>query len=255
MSEILTSPMQNIQNNRVNKITGLFEKAISDKPDFSLAIIEKLDMDEFREIREFSLEEYWCDEDSINIFEVSGTRHPDYYGMTWLELLENGKRMKLNLSLFESNPGYYLEDMRKFPSMSYVKLDGKTYVDADGNHRTCIAKFYFYYTGRTNLHGVTVKEYITDRYTYNAFRNLKELLKEKRLFHIEVSPFREKLSREDTAGWMREHFKVGIKVRNKRTTVEKIFFGDDVFRLLNRVSSFNIIKKVAPFNDIDRFLK
>jgi len=230
-------------------------RAFSDRPEFSLASIEKFPEGEFSELKEFAVEEYWCDRDSINVFDVSGTRHPDYQGMTWLEFLERGKRMKLNLSLFRNNPGYYLGDDIKLPTMSYIKLDGRVYIDEDGYHRTCIARFYFYYTNRTNLHGVTIREYITDRYTYKAFKNLKELLRTKGLFYIELTPFREKLSRKDTAGWMREHFRVGIKVRNEKTDRIKILQGKDILNFIQHVNSFSVFKKVVGMNEINRFLR
>lgn len=61
--------------------------------------------------------------------------------------------MHVNLPLLDKNPGYYLEDRRKAPTMSFIKLDGKLYVDGDGNHRTCIAKFFFYYQGEPTCTG------------------------------------------------------------------------------------------------------
>lgn len=36
----------------------------------------------------------------INVFAVTGTRHPDYQGLTWLEFLAQGRRMPLNHRLW-----------------------------------------------------------------------------------------------------------------------------------------------------------
>jgi hypothetical protein len=67
--------------------------------------------------------------------------------------------MGLNLSLQESNPGYYLDDAVKQPTMYFVAIDDdKLFVNGDGNHRTAIARFMFAESGRTMLHGVTVEK-------------------------------------------------------------------------------------------------
>ncbi|RMG03681.1 MAG: hypothetical protein D6726_05055 [Nitrospirae bacterium] len=241
---MLELQVQQTQIRETEKIEGLYRRAMSERPEFSLRAIEKFDEDEFRELKEFASEEYWCEEDSINVFDVVGTRHPDYQGLTWLEFLDQGKRMELNLSLYEHNPGYYLNDTKKLPTMSYLKLDGKTFVDGDGNHRTCIAKFFFYYLRRTNLHGVTIREYITDRYTYRIYREIRDMLERKGLYHIEVLPFREKTAREDTAGWMREYFKVGLRAINRRNSEERIFFGPQVENFRKIASSPNILSRL-----------
>lgn len=168
----------------------------------------------FREAEPFAIEKYWSGQHSINVFEVAGTQHPDYQGMTWAEFLEQGKRMRQNLLLQDSNPGYYLDDAIKLPTMYYISIDGSGwYVAGDGNHRTCIARFMFHRMGRTMLHGVNVESYRTDARAREVFRELREAIVVRRLPML-IEPFREKLSREDTAGWMRETFRVGILLRD-----------------------------------------
>lgn len=78
-----------------------------------------------------------------------GTDHPQYAGMTWLELLERGKRMDINIPLLEKNPGYYTQAEQQHAGMSFVSTDGiHWYVSADGNHRSCLARFLFHLQGR-----------------------------------------------------------------------------------------------------------
>lgn len=227
----------------------LVKRVLKEKPEFANHIIEEFDENMFAEMRNFATLEYWCDNDSINVFDVVGTRHPDYQGMSWLDFLQYGKRMVHNLSYFEANPGYYLKDERKFPQMSFIRVNGRTYVDDDGNHRTCIARFFFYFRGdRTNLHGIKLKEYVIDQSVWSIYLHLKNLLNSKKLYHIEVKPRRKKTTRRDVAGWMAEHYDVFIEAQNHRNglcvTIKNI---DDVLEFINRIDKGKPFKKVLTF--------
>lgn len=86
--------------------------------------------------------------------------------MSWLELLERGKRMDINIPLVEKNPGYYTQAEQLHAGMSFVSTDGiHWYVSADGNHRSCLARFLFHLQGeeRTQLHNVAQSIYHADR--------------------------------------------------------------------------------------------
>ncbi len=196
---------------------GFLERIFKNTPHFSNDLIEPFNEEEFETIKRFSAEEYWCGNESINIFNVSGTRHPDYQGKSWLWFLQNGKRMRLNLTLFEQNPGYYLGEARKEPAMSYVRVDGKLYVDHDGNHRTCIARFFYFEKGLTHLRGVEVREYRVDGHAMATFEAIRRALDVKKITHIHMESFREKADREDSAGWMKERFEIGARLRNVRS--------------------------------------
>lgn len=115
-------------------------------PHFAEKVIRSWDETQFNVLQPFIMEHYWCGSSSVNVFRVIGTRHSDYAGGTWLDLLMRGKRMdNINLPLYQSNPGYYLETTQKVPMMYYQSIDGgDLYIGADGNHRTCIAKFDFF---------------------------------------------------------------------------------------------------------------
>lgn len=194
--------------------TELVMAARRDPPHWAGQKLHAWNLSAFREAEPFAIEKYWSGQQSINVFEVVGTQHPDYQGMAWFELLERGKRMRQNLALQASNPGYYLDDGVKTPTMYYVAIDGSGwYVAGDGNHRTCIARFMFHRMGRTMLHGVNVESWRTDIHAREVFGALREAIARKGL-PLLVEPWREKLSREDTAGWMRETFRVGILLRD-----------------------------------------
>lgn len=213
----------------------LFQAAIADPPHWAGQKLLAWDLAAFREAEQFAIEKYWSGQQSINIFEVVGTQHPDYQGMAWAEFLEHGKRMRQNLTLQESNPGYYLDDTVKLPTMYYIAIDGSGwYVAGDGNHRTCIARFMFHGMGRTMLHGVNVESYRTDSHAREVFRSLRETIAMKGL-PLLVEPFREKISRDDTGGWMREIFRVGIVLHNISNGTKEFLTSIEAERKLDEI--------------------
>ena len=189
--------------------------------------IQFLTVEELCSVEPFIFETIWEDNGSINVFLVQGTKHPDYQGMTWLEFLEKGKRMKSNLELFEANPDYYLNTEHKLPTMSYLQIDGgPLYIDDDGEHRTCIAKMFFFLKGLTMLHGVSTVRHRLDHEAMEMHRGLLE--------HFRfVRPLRKKLSREDTGGWMRETFEICFEVADQKARMSTLS-KDEAARLLEQ---------------------
>ena len=160
----------------------------------------------------FVKESFWQDSASVNIFRVKGTQHPDYAGLTWLEFLETGKRMALNLNFFKTNPDYYRQTEKKIPSMYYQSIDGgELYIGGDGNHRTAICKAFFYLTGETTLHGVTVTDYRMDNELKNIFDDIKKTIRKKGL-SVDIDIVSETASRDDSGGWMLEKYNHKLKV-------------------------------------------
>jgi len=196
--------------------------------------IQFLTVEELCSVEPFIFETIWEDNGSINVFLVQGTKHPDYQGMTWLEFLEKGKRMKSNLELFDANPDYYLNTEHKLPTMSYLQIDGgPLYVDTDGNHRTCIAKMFFFLKGLTMLHGVSIVRHRLDYPAWPADREAMDIhrgLLERFRF---VRPVRKKLSREDTGGWMRETFEVCFEIVDRKAHMSTLS-RDEAARLLEQ---------------------
>ncbi|MDI0912866.1 hypothetical protein NEL75_25975, partial [Escherichia coli] len=76
------------------------------------------DAAEFAAMSDFITEHYWTGQGSINVYRIVGTDHPQYAGMTWLALLERGKRMDINIPLLEKNPGYYTQAEQQHAGMS-----------------------------------------------------------------------------------------------------------------------------------------
>jgi hypothetical protein len=78
----------------------------------------------------------------INIKNVIGTDHSDYYNKTWLEVFYSLKRGdNIVKSLFM--PEYYDRLQKKdnnIDLISFIKMDDEYYI-GQGNHRTCMAKF------------------------------------------------------------------------------------------------------------------
>ncbi len=100
--------------------------------------------------------------------------------------------------------------------MYYLSIDdGDLFIGADGNHRTCIARFEFYRKGHDILHGVTVDNYHVDWKTKRLFDEFSEEIERKELpYSIRVEP--ETTLREDGPGWMIERYRIWIRVVDYR---------------------------------------
>ena len=197
------------------------------RPFFADQRILFLEPDKLASIEPFIAETTWEDNGSINVFMVAGTTHLDYRDMTWLEFLDKGEKMDINLKLFRSNPDYYLGLDHKLPTMSYIQIDGgPLYVGADGNHRTCIAKAYFFLKGLSMLHGVTITHHRLDHKAMELHQRLLNRFRS-------VRAFRTKVKREDSGGWMREVFETSFEITDRKGHVS-VFSKSRPEELLNR---------------------
>lgn len=118
---------------------------------------------------------YWTETGSINVFRVVGTDHWDYQGKSWLDFLTGGKRMQRNLQALLDNPSYYLQPTERRPAIHYNTLDGLSfYVGSDGNHRTCIARFFLAEQQKSQLHDVTLNHYQVNDSFYRLYGQLRQ---------------------------------------------------------------------------------
>lgn len=193
-------------------LTTLVEAVGAQPPVWADTPIRAWDRDRFERLRPFMTSMYWMEAATLNVFNVVGTQHPDYAGQTWRWLLENGKRMPRNLALHRENPGYYYAEKRKEPSMYFMSLDGaEWYVGGDGNHRTCIARFDFAFSGRALIHGVNVTDYRFDERLADLCTRLDARVRQTRM-PVLIRPSTQTVSREDAPGWMLERYRPGIAV-------------------------------------------
>lgn len=207
--------------------TSLVALVGGDEPHWAVQQLKAWDENDFRTREPFVIEKYWSSQHSVNVFEVVGTAHPDYQGMTWIEFLAQGKRMRKNLLLQQDNPEYYLDEIVKLPTMYYIEIDNSGWhVNGDGNHRTCIARFMFHGMGRTMLHGVNVESYRTDQKALNAFRRLRAAAAAKGMPFV-IESKRKTLSREDTAGWMRERYEIMICINDVKKGTSELLSPDE----------------------------
>lgn len=210
---------------------SLLDRVKKDPPHWANETIQPWDETLFKTAQPFVKEKYWSDRHSINVFTVIGTQHQDYIGWTWMKFLEQGKRMRQNLDLHRINRAYYFETALKKPAMDYISLDGMHYyIYGDGNHRTCIARFDFFYPDRLPgsgnsadgrspaettimLHGVSVQDYRIDWTFFEIYQSLQEIIAEQGI-RAGVEPLSRRKSREDTAGWMRETFETELRFKS-----------------------------------------
>jgi hypothetical protein len=188
-------------------------------PDWAEDIM-KVYSDEYRKLVDnYAISKYWSDNESVNVQDIAGTSHPDYAGGSWLNLLNNGKRMiSVNLPLLKENPGYYYEASPKKPNMEYVRIDDKTFIQ-EGNHRTCIARFLFFYQSMAILHGVTLDAYTIDYRFKKLYKTLEKVFKDTGKY-ASLSVEKATLSRQDTGGWYREYYDLKAVLHLSELTVQ-----------------------------------
>ncbi len=194
----------------------LLDRALEQAPHWAEEKILTWDENDFdQNVAPFVISEYWNDSDSVNVFRIVGTKHWNYQGKTWINMLQTGKRMAINLPLHQSNPGYYLDQKHKKPTMSYVTLDGITYYVADdGNHRSTIARFDFHYAARTMLHGVRTTHYSICHPSKALYDVITEWLNQEpqRKARYRIEPRRIGRNREDESGWKQDHYQIVFDV-------------------------------------------
>jgi hypothetical protein len=201
-------------NNHTTTIaSSLLDRANASPPSWST---EKLDAWEDSDAfikQPFIVQEHWTANQSVNVFHVIGTRNSSYFGWNWLEFLNQGKRMSANLQELAKNPDYYFAQQIKLPVMSFVGYDStQLYVDADGNHRTCIARFLFGQTSCTQLAGVDVRLLILDEEFLTLFQEVQRVINEKGLNTL-AQATRRLVGREDSSGWKVDRFEPVVTLR------------------------------------------
>jgi hypothetical protein len=207
----------NVGNGSFKTDDSLLEWAVKAQPTWSSEKLIPWDEAMFQKISPFVKSESWTALDTINLFSVVGTRTSSYYHWSWLKFIQEGKRMSnINLPLYASNPVYYDGVEAKLPPMSFITLDGENlFIDADGNHRTCVARFAFARDGRTQLHGVGVKRLTVDWELYGLSQEIARLVSEKSL-KVHVEGTRSELGREDSAGWKVDRFDPILTIKDFR---------------------------------------
>lgn len=225
----------------------LVKRIYSVNPEILHREIKAWDKENFMRLQPFVKEHYWQGHATINVFRVTGTQHPDYQGMTWLEFLCKGKRMTLNHSLYEDNPDYYDECGKKEPTMYFQSIDGgDLYIGQDGNHRTAIAKAVFYLDGDPSLHGVEVNDYRIDWELKRLYEKLLGIVAKRRLSY-QVSPVCKAISRDDTGGWMIEKYETKVKVVDLSKQTEFLFDTEELKVFVGKQKKKSILNRVFFF--------
>lgn len=189
------------------------EELFGQVPYFADQVIEKAMPHQLQE--DFVVKKTWYTYGSVNLLQVRGTLHPDYAGMTWRELLQNGRRMSGNLKLFRENPTYYTELQDRLPGMQFLFINGIGYVSEDGNHRTCIGKFFLAGQNSPFLHGVRFSEYVWDMHILKLFKSIQNKLATLHLeHHCQVTTEKKEVCRDDGDGWASHHYEIQIRLTN-----------------------------------------
>jgi len=201
----------------------------------------------------FVTRERWEVNKTVDVFEIVGIAHPDYIGLSWIDMLKEGKRMStVNLPLLEKNPEYYLENDPKNPAIEYTKINDEIYISGDGYHRTSIAKVLLYFLGQIQFSGVKCREIEVDLRLAMLVDQAKALIAEKKLpLVIEVK--KQHVKRKDGPGWSEDFFMPEIEVVNVKK-LKRIYLHsfNEVGQLISEVNRFNLFTK---FFRCGRFLR
>lgn len=185
-------------------------------PHFSSRVLAKWDYAAFLKLKQYVVVEDKNSTNSINVFNVIGTTHPDHAGKTWLELLEDPHCSESTIPMLQKNPGYYLCAARKIPEMQFISLDGGDLYIEEGNHRTAVAMFLLPTKGLTQLHGVSLQDYRIDWH----FKELCDQMTAK-LRHLKMpvsfEVCRELVERRDVADWRQDRYSLTVKLHNHKT--------------------------------------
>ena len=191
----------------------------------------------------FIIREKWENNKTINVFDVIGTAHPDYVGISWIQMLKMGKRMKtVNLPLLEQNPDYYFEEIQKDPPIEYTKINDKLYISGDGNHRTSIAKILFYFLGRSELIGINYREVEIDFEAMELVKYAQGLIAEKKL-PLVVEVKRKPIKRKDGPGWSEDFFLLEFEIVNTRKFRKVQLDSDEFKQFVAEIRKVNFFKK------------
>ncbi len=230
----------------------ILELAESLKPAFAQEKIRNLEETGISWAQDFIVEEEWENQVSVPVAQIVGTQHQDYIGLTWLAFLHQGKRMRANHQLFDHNPGYYLEDGMKMPVMSFIEMDGRFYVEADGNHRSCIAKFYFASLGREKLDGVCVRRYRIDYTGHKAFKLLQKELKS--FPFVFAGKTRTIVEREDRTGWKKDRYRTQVWLRNNLTGQELALTPSEIQEVFQAIRGAGWRQRFFPRTPLEKIL-
>lgn len=205
-------------------------------------------------LRPFAVSHYWSDAQVVNVFEVIGTAHADYIGVTWITMLRQGKRMRsLNLPLLRENQQYYFDLDNKAPDMHYTRINGKLFISGEGNHRTSIAKVFFAFLGRQNFGAVKYEEIWIDEEAMRLFGEVQQLLLKKGL-PLRLEPLRQAVKREDTPGWKKDFFNLAFRLANVKTGREKILSKEELREFCRVLETSSWLSRVGRLGRVGKFL-
>ena len=179
---------------------------------------------------DFITEAYWSSRASVNVAELRGMWLESAQAPSWREFLD-GEKTAANLRLFRENPGYYTGLPERNPSMSFIRVNGRLYVEYDGRCRAVIAKFHLDSQSSPYLHNVELREYTVDFEFMGLYGEL-----------VKTSPARFKVNvahaldhREDGPGWKRDYYrKLSAQVTDTRTGKSTVY---DKFGLMETVAA------------------
>lgn len=230
-----TDYYQTVENSK------LYQEVIAQPPTWANEALQLWDAEQFDKLKPFMTHHAWCDSGSLNVFQVVGTTHHAYEGMSWLDFLKQGSQMGANLMRYDQNPNHYHNTTQKLPRMSFKTMDGLHWYVDRGKHRTTIARFAFHYQQKTHLHGLRLDDYRFDHALCDAYYRLMTLLQERDLIRKGMSVFAHSIpttNRHATGyGWQVATFKSKVIFSRYGYTSQQLDSAESINALIRELSA------------------
>ena len=183
---------------------------------------------------------------AVDIDDIVGTDHFKYVGLSYLEMIEKGIKMDINIPLLIENPIYYFENKPREPNILYATFNFSnakkiSFVEEHGNHRTTLAKVIRALDrSYKTIYNVKNTIYQVDYKSMEKFFKLRDELK-KYGYYLEVRKKENGLSEDISGKWIEWRYKLVFLVEGKNMEIE--FDDIDDIRVEDYMGFWDRIKK------------
>jgi len=161
----------------------------------------------------------------IDIDLIVGSENGNWYGNTYLQMIDYAERIDKNIKLFLKNPNYYTNYQKKYPELTIKIIKGNSIQGfvGEGNHRVLIAKMLKEIQPEfKKIYGVMLTEYKIDMdlfwHIHNNFNCLKE---------VEVTRIKDREEIDNIRHIRTIYYKHKIKIIKNNRLIDEFYFKDN----------------------------
>lgn len=214
-----------------------------DPSPFSSEIVKSWN-DYEREIDGFDLKQVHHENATIDVRNVVGSNHGTYVSQPWQYLIFHGKYSSDRLKELSNNPEYYLEEITCERRPNLHKVGQDLFIVGDGNNRTIIAKFFFYYNqdkiAEPLLRNVILTEHFVDWNSLSIKKEIEFLLTDTRFSHLSLTLITDNFLNSDDHKYRWHLFNNKLKGEDRSIKLTK----DELPSIRDALKSDNLLKRV-----------